>query len=610
MFSFNTCLFVLVLAFACNAVASQPSVSIQSSVSSIDAVMAQSAKEPIVVLGDAEQYVILAQSGISTTKYSIITGSIAVSPIAATAMTGFNNMVLDSSGTFSTASEVSGQAFAPDYSPPTPAHLTTAVGNMGTAYTDAAGRLNPDSARINLGGGILGGASGGLTPGVYTFGTDVVIESDIYFEGSGTGGGQGDTDVFIIQLTGSLIQAATSKVVLSNGALAKNIFWQVAGKVVVGAGAHMEGILLVKTDVLFVTGSSLNGRALAQTACNLQSATITEPPSVESSQNSAAIQPSVSVLPSVSIQPSVSILPSVSIQPSVSILPSVSMQPSISMQPSVSIKPSVSILPSVSNQPSVSIQPSVSVQPSIVAVKVPIVLLGDAEKYVILAQSGISTTPYSSITGDIAVSPIAATAMTGFSNMALDSSGTFSTASEVSGQTFAPDYSPPTPAHLTTAVGNMGTAYNDAAARLNPDAARINLGGGILGGDFGGSAARLTPGVYTFVSDVVIESDIYFEGSGAGAGQGDTDVFIIQLTGDILQAANSKVHLSNGALAKNIFWQVAGKVVVGAGAHMEGILLVKTDVLFETLSSMSGRVLSQTACNLQSATITELPSGE
>jgi hypothetical protein len=57
--------------------------------------------------------------------------------------------------------------------------------------------------------------------------------------------------------------------------LAKNIFWQVAGAIMVKAGAHMEGILLGQTTVTFITGSSLNGRILAQTACVLQMATIT-----------------------------------------------------------------------------------------------------------------------------------------------------------------------------------------------------------------------------------------------------------------------------------------------------------------------------------------------
>jgi hypothetical protein len=152
--------------------------------------------------------------------------------------------------------------------------LTEAVLDMETAYLDAAGRPNEDAARINLGAGILGvagGADNPLTPGVYTFGTGVTITSDIYFDGSAT-------DIFIIQMAGNLIQAANKQVILFNGALAENIIWQVAGYVEVGAGAHLEGVLLVKTHVTFVTGSSLNGRVLTQTACNLQKAVITAPP--------------------------------------------------------------------------------------------------------------------------------------------------------------------------------------------------------------------------------------------------------------------------------------------------------------------------------------------
>jgi hypothetical protein len=72
------------------------------------------------------------------------------------------------------------------------------------------------------------------------------------------------------------LQAANTDVILAGGAKSENIFWQVAGLVNVGAGAHLEGVLLVKTSVTFKTGSSLLGRGLAQTACNLQMATITE----------------------------------------------------------------------------------------------------------------------------------------------------------------------------------------------------------------------------------------------------------------------------------------------------------------------------------------------
>jgi hypothetical protein len=219
-----------------------------------------------VDLGTAGDYVILAKTGISTVPTSAITGDIAVSPISAAAITGFD-LIMDSEGVFSTASQFTGKAYAADYASPSPVELTTAVGFMETAYTNAAGRPNDDAARINLGGGAIGGLV--LTPGVYTFGVDISISLDVTFFGT-------DTDIFILQTTGSLLQAANTKVTLTGGALAKNIFWQVASLVDVGAGAHLEGVLLVKTAVTFKTGSSLLGRVLAQTACNLQMATITE----------------------------------------------------------------------------------------------------------------------------------------------------------------------------------------------------------------------------------------------------------------------------------------------------------------------------------------------
>jgi subtilisin family serine protease len=223
-----------------------------------------------VQLNTAGDYVILAKSGIDTVPQSPITGNIGVSPIASTAITGFG-LALDSEGQFSTASQITGKAYAASYGGVTTAALTVAVGDMETAYTDAAGRPNTDAARINLKGGAIGGLT--LTPGVYTFqmGISIGPGTDVTFDARGN-----INAVFIMQTTGVLSQAANTKVILVGGAQAKNIFWQVAGNAAIDADASMQGILLVKTDVLFVTGSSLNGRILAQTAVNLQMATITE----------------------------------------------------------------------------------------------------------------------------------------------------------------------------------------------------------------------------------------------------------------------------------------------------------------------------------------------
>jgi hypothetical protein len=194
---------------------------------------------------------------------SAITGDIGVSPIAATAITGFG-LALDNSTDFSTASQVTGKCFAADYGGDTPAMMSAAVSAMEAAYTEASQRPTTNS----MGAGDIGGFT--LTPGVYTFTVVVSITSNLTFSG-------GADDVFVIQTTGDLTQAANTEVILEGGAQAKNIFWQVAGFVEVGAGASMQGILLVFTKADFITGSSLVGSVLAQTAVNLQKATITRP---------------------------------------------------------------------------------------------------------------------------------------------------------------------------------------------------------------------------------------------------------------------------------------------------------------------------------------------
>jgi cytoskeletal protein CcmA (bactofilin family) len=114
-------------------------------------------------------------------------------------------------------------------------------------------------------------------PGVYTFDRDINIATTVTFDGKDGSGNANSTSVFILRTSGSVKQAASIHMVLANGAQAKNIVWQVAGTVTVGAGATMAGVVLAKTAVAFITGSTLNGRILTQTACTLQSATIAVP---------------------------------------------------------------------------------------------------------------------------------------------------------------------------------------------------------------------------------------------------------------------------------------------------------------------------------------------
>jgi hypothetical protein len=225
---------------------------------------ATAAQSP-VDLGTAGNFVILAKSGISTIPTSAVTGNIGVSPIDSTALTGFS-LILDGTGQFATSLQITGKAYASDYAVPTPVNLTTAVGDMQTAYTDAAGRTTPDFTE--LGAGQIGGLT--LVPGLYKWGTDVLISSDVTLNGS-------PTDVWIFQIAGKITQANGTRIFLSGGALAKNIFWQSFGDVALGTTAHFEGIILSQSAISLATGASINGRLLAQTAVTLDSSTVTSP---------------------------------------------------------------------------------------------------------------------------------------------------------------------------------------------------------------------------------------------------------------------------------------------------------------------------------------------
>jgi hypothetical protein len=216
-----------------------------------------------VLLGSAGKYVVLAKSAITNVPTSVITGNLAISPAAASYVTGFS---MSKAGTKWTSPQVIGSIFAADNAPPTPTSLTTAIGNMQTAYTDAASRPTPNF--LNMGAGAIGGAT--LTPGLYRWTSTVTIPGDIVLAGAAN-------DVWIFQITGDLTMAASKAMTLSGGARAKNVFWQVAGLVDLGTSAHAEGIVLSKTAIKLGTGASINGRLLAQTAVNIASSTITAP---------------------------------------------------------------------------------------------------------------------------------------------------------------------------------------------------------------------------------------------------------------------------------------------------------------------------------------------
>ena len=213
-----------------------------------------------VRLGAAGTFALLTKSGITNVPSSVINGDVGSSPITGAAI-GL------------TCAEVrTGRIYTVDAAGPLPCRvtnatlLTSAVGAMELAYTDAAGRKKPNFTE--LGAGEIGGRT--LVPGLYKWATGVSISQNVTLSG-------GSNDVWIFQIAGPLTQANATRVTLAGGAQAKNVFWQAAGAVAIGTTAHFEGIMLAKTLIAVKTGASANGRLLAQTAVTLDQNAITQP---------------------------------------------------------------------------------------------------------------------------------------------------------------------------------------------------------------------------------------------------------------------------------------------------------------------------------------------
>ncbi len=220
-----------------------------------------------VGLGSAGNFVLFAGTGISSSPDSAITGDVGVGPsVTHTAITTGFSLIPDGSGTFATASQVTGKVYAYDYTDPTPAYILSSSNDMIAAYNDAAGRPNP----IVFGSANLDGLT--LAPGLYKSPVSLNLSVNTTLTLNG-----GPNDVWIIQVAGGVTTGANTQIVLTGGAVAKNVFWQIQSGLTVGATSTFNGIILTGTAVTVGADSSIIGRLLSQTAITMDHNAITNP---------------------------------------------------------------------------------------------------------------------------------------------------------------------------------------------------------------------------------------------------------------------------------------------------------------------------------------------
>lgn len=127
------------------------------------------------------------------------------------------------------------------------------AGSSLTALTAASGALAD-----NRGGTSLGVELGGLTlaPGAYTGGT-FGITGTLTLDGGGV-----SSSVFILRAASTLITAASSAVVLTNGAQACNVFWQVGSSATLGASSTMVGHVIAQASIETGLSTTVNGQLI------------------------------------------------------------------------------------------------------------------------------------------------------------------------------------------------------------------------------------------------------------------------------------------------------------------------------------------------------------
>lgn len=189
-----------------------------------------------VPLASDSNFVIIAGSAISSTGATTITGDLGLSP--GSSVGGFPPGILN--GTEYINDPIASQAKL----------------DLTAAYNNAADRTCTDIVTLS---GNIGGLT--LTPGLYKSTSSIAISSgDLTFDAKGNANA-----VFIIQIASTLTTTSGRKVILSGGALASNIFWQVGSSATFGTTSVFKGTVMAMQSITFDTGATLNGRSLAST---------------------------------------------------------------------------------------------------------------------------------------------------------------------------------------------------------------------------------------------------------------------------------------------------------------------------------------------------------
>jgi hypothetical protein len=194
--------------------------------------------------------------------------------------------------------------------------------------------------------------------------------------------------------------------------------------------------------------------------------------------------------------------------------------------------------------------------------------LGVAKSFGVMAFVSITSAPTSSIAGKVGLKP------------GIRSLITLNPRTEVEGgssEVYAGDDVGDPQNYITMAKQDLISAYREASTRT-VDKDKVEAYAGNLAGKI------LPAGVYHWSNGASISSDVTLEGT-------DTDVWIFQIDGNLDVAANTRMNLSGGAQARNVYWEVSGKTTLGSNSITQGTVMNQLTFEMKSNAQIVGRVL-------------------
>jgi hypothetical protein len=118
------------------------------------------------------------------------------------------------------------------------------------------------------------------------------------------------------------------------------------------------------------------------------------------------------------------------------------------------------------------------------------------------------------------------------------------------------------------------------------------------------SGLTLLPGVYCTATGLTLtNTPLYLDAQWDSNAQ-----FIFQTATTLITSTNTQIILLNGALVKNIYWQVGSAATLGTSSSFMGQILASTSISVDVGVTVVGRLFAQAAVSFAGADQITLPS--